>query len=267
MTLVPDAESLWRIYGQGLVLVTLVGEAAEVSLEPGFAVGLCGEPHPELNYAVVGNAVGAEDRLREYAALLRTRGFGGYVNLSAGVAARLEPVALELGLELEVVTPLMVRQPGPTQGRDGRYVVDRVDDAAGRRAAAYVTAEAFEAPFDQLDRAMGVAARSLPGVDYFVAYEEEVPVSCAVTTRIGPYVGFWDMATLPSRRRRGAGTATLEFAIDFHAPEVGLYFLTASDSGRALYESCGFTVVEMSPCWLVTQPSPGLQPPGSSGRR
>ena len=69
---------------------------------------------------------------------------------------------------------------------------------------------------------MGAPAQSLPGVQYFVAYDKGVPVSCAVTTRIGPYVGFWDVATLSSRRRQGAGTAVLKFAIDFHAAEAGL---------------------------------------------
>ena len=110
---VPDSESLWRIDGQGLVLATLVAGDAEVHLEPGFAVGLHGEPHPELNYAVISAAAGAEDRLREYVSLLRKRGAGGYVNLSQAVATRLEPVALELGLELEMVTPLMAQANRP----------------------------------------------------------------------------------------------------------------------------------------------------------
>jgi hypothetical protein len=166
---VPDSESLWRIYGQGLVLATLVAGDAEVHLEPGFAVGLHGEPHPELNYAVISAAAGAEDRLREYVSLLRKRGAGGYVNLSQAVATRLEPVALELGLELEMVTPLMVRRTGPTHGGNGRYVVEGVDDAVGRRLVAQVTAEAFEAPYEQVERAMGAPAQSLPGVQYFVA--------------------------------------------------------------------------------------------------
>ena len=257
---VPDSESLWRIYGQGLVLATLVAGDAEVHLEPGFAVGLHGEPHPELNYAVISAQGGAEDRLREYVSLLRKRGAGGYVNLSQAVATRLEPVALELGLELEMVTPLMVRRTGPTHGGNGRYVVEGVDDAVGRRLVAQVTAEAFEAPYEQVERAMGAPAQSLPGVQYFVAYDKGVPVSCAVTTRIGPYVGFWDVATLSSRWRQGAGTAVLKFAIDFHAAEAGLYFLTASDAGRALYERCGFTAVEMSPYWLVRQASPDGSP-------
>ena len=252
---VPDSESLWRIYGQGLALVTLVAQDAEVHLEPGCAVGLCGEPHPDLNWAVIYAGSEAEDRLREYVALLRMRGVGAWVNLAQSVAAELEPIALELGLEREEVTPLMVRQAGPTAGTNGRYRVERVDDASGRRAAAQVTAEAFasKAPFEQFERAMGAAAQSLPGVDYFVAYEQDVPVSCAITTRIGPHVGLWDMATLSSQRRRGAGMAVLDFAIDFHATDAELYFLTASNAGQPLYERCGFTVVEMSPCWVVKQ--------------
>ena len=129
--------------------------------------------------------------------------------------------------------------------------MERVDDEAGRRAVVAVTAEAFAVPLEQTDRAMGPASLELPGMDMFVAYADGLPASCAVTVRVGPYVGLWDMATRPSWQRRGAGQAVLGHALDFHAGDAELYYLTASDSGRRLYEPFGFAVVDPAPCWTV----------------
>ena len=235
---------------------TTVSRAAETRLEPGFAAGLSGEPHPEMNYGVVWGEAAAEEHLRTYVGLLRDRGRGGYVNLSQSLAAPLEPVCLDLGLELETVTPLMTRPPDPTPRRGASFVVGRADDAAGRHAVAVVTAQAFAVPLDQVDRAMGAGAQAVPGVDYFVAWANGTPVSCAITGTVAGHVGFFNVATVPACARHGAATAVTEYAIDFHAAHARLYLLTASDEGRGLYERCGFSTVELSPCWLLEQNGP-----------
>lgn len=250
-TELPSTEALWRVYVQGLALANQVAVDGETRLTLNAALALSGEPHVELNVAVIGGGDDAADRLREFVECMRSRGVAGYVGLAQSLAARLGPVARDLGLVRGPRTPLMIRRRAPITRCEGPYVLERVEDETGRCAVVAVTAEAFDVPVEQTDRAMGPASLELPGIDMFVARADGLPISCAVTTRVGPYVGFWDMATRPSWQGRGAGRAVLGHALDFHAPDAELYYLTASDSGRRLYEPCGFTVVDPGPSWIV----------------
>lgn len=248
----PDTEALWRVYAQGLTLSNQVAAAGESRLTLNAALALSGEPHVELNVAVIGGGDDAADRLREFVECMRSRGVAGYVDVAESLAVRLRPVARDLGLVPGPQTPLMIRRRAPIVRYEAPCVVERVEDEAGRREVVAVTAEAFDVPVEQLDRAFGPASLELPGIDMFVGRVDGTVVSCAVTSRVGPCVGFWDMATRPSWQGRGVGRAVLEHALDFHAPHAELYYLTASDAGRRLYEPCGFAVVDSAPCWVVT---------------
>jgi len=263
MVATPDIRTLWRIYNQGMALTGQVGERGETLLTLDAVLCLSGEPHLELNYAVVSGGEDAPERLREFASRIRERGDSAYLTASQAVAAQVEPVARELRLESAAPAPLMVR-PGrpsepcsPDRGRSAPatagalFRVDHVRTERSLRDLVCVTAEAFDVPLDQVERAIGPVTLELPGIDVFVGYDGDEAASCAFTSSVGGYAGLWDMATLPSRQREGAGAAVLGHALAHLSADTTLFYMTASESGRRLYERFGFTVVEMSPTWIV----------------
>ena len=64
----PDPRTLWRIYNQGMALVGQFAERGETLLALDAALSLTGEPHLELNYAVVSGGDDAAERLRDFVA-------------------------------------------------------------------------------------------------------------------------------------------------------------------------------------------------------
>ena len=263
MIATPDTRALWRIQNQGMALTGQVAERGQTLLTLDAVLCLSGEPHLELNFAVVSGGDDAPARTREFVSQVRERGHSAYLVASEAVAPRVAPVARELGLEEEAPAPLMVRlggssaPPAPTRGRrtsataDGRFRVEHARTEETLRDLVFVTAEAFGVPLDQVARAIGPATLELPGLDVFVGYDGDEAVSGALIASVGGCTGLWDMATLPSRQGEGAGAVVFGHALAHLSADTTLFYTTASESGRHLYERFGFTVVDMPPTWIV----------------
>jgi GNAT superfamily N-acetyltransferase len=90
-----------------------------------------------------------------------------------------------------------------------------------------------------------------PGVEYFLAWAGDDPVSTVTTLADGPTVGIWTMATAPARQRQGAGRTLLSHALAHHrARGAELFYLLATEAGQPLYERVGFHTLAEPAVWV-----------------
>jgi len=247
-----DAHALWRLYGQGASQLWRAAERGESRLACGAALTMSGEPHVDMNVGIVDAGPRAEEHLRRFAAVLRERGLPGYLVLTAAVADELAPTAHDLRLAPRGTTALMVRGPAHTPRAGGEFAAGRLDDPAEAAALAGVLAAAWAVPGELMDRALGPAALSAPGVDLFLARDTATgaPVSAAVSTVTGGAVGVWAVSTVPRQRGRGAARAVLAALLRHHRGAPGPFYLTAA-SVRPLYEAFGFETAAEGVVWDV----------------
>lgn len=95
-------------------------------------------------------------------------------------------------------------------------------------------------------------ARALGGpVHFFVGYEDNEPVSCALACIGKREVGIYAVATLPDRRGKGYGgmVTVAALAAAPHLPAV----LEATDFGQPVYLRLGFQVVGEYSIWYKPQ--------------
>ena len=69
--------------------------------------------------------------------------------------------------------------------------------------------------------------------------------------RFGSSAGVWAMATRPEYQRQGLGRGLLTRILEqYRESGVERFFLSSSDSGKPLYESIGFELVENFCAWV-----------------
>lgn len=165
-----------------------------------------------------------------------------YVLTSAWPTEDLRP----RGLHLIGHPPLMVRVPESGPPPAGLPTVREVTDAEGLSASERVIREGYPMP----DLEEGLLSEALLGGSsrFWVAYDDETPVAAG-----GAYVGLGvnlvaSVATLPSARGRGFGSA-VTWAATTAEPSWPAVLL-ASDEGRPVYERMGFRAVERWTLWL-----------------
>jgi GNAT superfamily N-acetyltransferase len=213
----------------------------------------------------------AEDRLREFVAIIRERGVGGYVCMSGRIQRRLGPLARELGLEPLPAIPLMARGAAPravgaattASGVVGGLVAATAGAASGgavERVAARedlaqflaVSEAAFDLPADLYGR---VVTRDLlhdPGLSMYLVRLEGRAVSCVCVVEDEGLAGISGMATLPELQGRGIGAGLLAAVLDEHRCRA--FYLTASAAGQRLYRHHGFETVDAATAWVVPPP-------------
>ena len=255
--MVVTPSSLWRLAGEAYVPLYGGLPGGEGQQTPHGWLALSGEPVADLNLAYVGDGPAAEEQLRDFAAAIAGRRLPALLLLAPAAAARLAPIARELGLQPVGGLPLMMHEPGgPATGSGdaGGYRVDRVTTEEDLAVVHRLLADAFGLPRDSLARAFGPQVLALPDLAIFLARREGRAVSTAMTTGAGEVVGIWSMATAPEHQRQGAGRATLEAVMAHHrARGARLFYLGATEAGKPLYEAAGFRTVEETPIWVAGQ--------------
>lgn len=150
-------------------------------------------------------------------------------------------------------TPLMVRLPStvPAAAPTGFRIVEAVTES-DLRDVDYVMIHGYPIPeltyhVDRItdERAFGGPLR------FFVGYEDDQPVSCAMACIGEREVGIYAVATLPDRRGKGYGGA-LTIAALAAAPDLPAV-LEASDFGQPVYLRLGFQVVSEYTIWYKTR--------------
>lgn len=147
----------------------------------------------------------------------------------------------------------MTRSAARLEASSTDFTIERVADLAGMAVVADLVASAFG-----MDRAWCVrtfASPSLleaPAVEFFVARRGDQAMSAVTTSKTDTTVGIWSMATPPEKQRQGAGRAVLLAAMEFSWKRgAETFYLCATDAGKPLNDSLGFTTVDDLPIWVV----------------
>lgn len=229
-------------------------DGIETKVAPRALLGISGGPTADFNMALVDTEDDAV--LREFAEVLRKVALPAVFFLSSACAARLGPVAAEIGFVNQGNAPLMALTGAATVRAAPGFSVDRVQDTTTLALVADLVAASFEVDRSWVDRAFcAPALLNAPAFTFFLASKDGEPYSALTTSTGGAVVGIWSMATPENRRRQGAAKAALLCSIEHHR-RLGAttFYLIASAAGKPLYDSVGFKTVEEFPIW-VFQPT------------
>ncbi|MFF4159388.1 GNAT family N-acetyltransferase [Streptomyces sp. NPDC001678] len=144
--------------------------------------------------------------------------------------------------------PVMVRPPGPAPAPATEVIrVQRTDEL---RTAEQIVIEGFElirfTPY-RPGELFPTTLIEQPGVDVFLVVLDGEAVGAGVTVVHDGVGGHYWVGTASAHRSRGAGRAVMLGSL---VPMANLpVTLTASQLGRPLYESLGFTAVTSSTWW------------------
>ena len=266
----PAVEELYR--GMGRMGVRFYGRTPGSSciLASHAILGCSGLGSIFLNCGVVfGDGASGEDpaegRLREFTAAIRERGVGGYVCLSEAIQRRLEPLALELGLEPLPSIPLMARAPGGELAGEGGgpattavaapLTVERVADAAGITEFLAVSEAAFDLPAHLYGRVLTPALLEDPAVAFYLSRLDGSAVAALCVVDDEGLCGISGMATLPGLQGRGIGGRLLTRVLELHGERARAFYLTASEAAQGFYRRYGFETVDAATAWVVPPPS------------
>jgi GNAT superfamily N-acetyltransferase len=152
--------------------------------------------------------------------------------------------------------PVMNRPPGAPLD-EPVVPVTEVRDPEALADAERVMVDGF--PFPKLQpwvrgRALPPQVLDLPGWRVWLAHHHGEPAAAAYTYDDGHATGLYWLATLPGHRSKGLGQAVLTAAIAARPDHE--FTLVATEAGRPLYESLGFTVQTVA-TWHTRPPLPG----------
>ena len=264
----------WRAFSYAALRLAQFAPAGEARFLPDGALITTGEDNPDWNWALLYGLDDPEGSLRAFVHRLRQRAVPAYVVAASALASRVRATAEELGLEPVDDMPLMILKPPPeptarsehrpvAASSDLRYKASSSDRdlevhvirdvetlALGRR----VLAEAFDNPREQVDRIYRPLLLDLPGVHAFGAWSGGEMVSYLTSVPEGGAVWFFDVGTVPARRRKGAATALLTAAIEYyHERGWSRFGLGADLPGIPLYTRFGFKTVDAGAAWLLSK--------------
>jgi hypothetical protein len=179
-------------------------------------------------------------------AAVRGRQLPFVVHIRADLDDGSASVARELGLVQTGVLPGMALPfPASVPAAPQALRIERMGDTAGYQAGLAVAAEGFGMPLPFAEMAFPQSMFDDDGIRGYVAYANDEPVATATSIQLGPVLGIYNVATVPTRRRSGYGAAVTWRAIDDAHPGTTAVVLQSSADGFPVYERMGFrTVVE-----------------------
>jgi GNAT superfamily N-acetyltransferase len=250
-----ETEDLIRLCCRALVAQMSAAPGFELHMTQNCVLGLTGEPSSDSNMLTLGPDPDAEGFLVRSVARARERGVGLSAMMTPHVAEALTPVATRLGLTPVGKASLMVLRPETpleTPVRLGRGV--RIDRALGSERvgiAGDIIAAAFEAPRDVIARSIEVGITETSGVETYIAWGDEGPMSTVSLTPTGNTAGITLMGTTPAHQRKGMGRALLTQVLDDYRRRGVDRFYLGTSGAAGFYAGFGFeTVAELS-AWLL----------------
>jgi len=257
-----ETEELIRLCCRALVVQMCDVPGFELHMTRSCVMGLTGEPSADFNMITLGADPEAEAFLIRSMARARERGLPLHAAMSPNVVEALAPIAARLGLTRAGASPLMVLRPGilhrgaPVQ--PGRAV--KVTRALGPElvgVAGDLVAAAFDTPRDVIARCIDVCVTATSGIETWIAWSDEGPMSAVSVTPSGNTAGVTLMATPPALQRQGWGRALLTRVIeDYRGRGVERFYLGATEAGLALYTSLGFETIAHLSAWVMGDSSP-----------
>jgi GNAT superfamily N-acetyltransferase len=253
-----ETEELIRLCARALVAQMCAAPGFELHMTRSCVLGLTGEPLADFNMLTLGADPDAEAFLVRSIARAKERGLPLLAMMSPRVAQTLAPVATRLGLAAAGAAPLMVLRAGtpipPSRpARVARALGPELVGVAGDLAAA-----AFDAPRDAIARCIDVGLTATAGVETYVAWGDDGPMSAVSVTPAGDTAGISLMATPPRHQRKGMGRALLAQVIGaYRRRGVERFYLTATEAGRPLYASFGFEPIADLSAWVLERSTQG----------
>jgi GNAT superfamily N-acetyltransferase len=251
-----ETEELIRLCVRALVAQMSAAPGFELHMTRNCVLGLTDEPLADFNMLILGPDPDAEGFLIRSVARVRERGLPLQAMMSPHVAPTLAPVAARLGFTAAGASPLMVLRPQTPVGtpvRPNRPI--RVTRALGPKlvgVAGDLVAAAFDVPRDAVARCIDVGITETAGVETYIAWGDDGPMSTVSVTPTGNTAGISLMATLPGRQRKGMGRALLTRVLeDYRSRGVERFHLGATEAGFSLYASLGFEPIADLSAWIL----------------
>ncbi|MFI4933695.1 MAG: GNAT family N-acetyltransferase [Caulobacterales bacterium] len=247
-----ETEELIRLSVRALVAQMNAAPGFELHMTRNCVLGLTDEPLADFNMLILGLDPDAEGFLTRSVARAKARGLPLLAMMSPQVAQTLAPAAKRLGLTAAGASPLMLLRAG-TPVRPSRPT--KITRALGPElvgVAGDLVAAAFDVPREAVARCIDVGLTETAGVETYIAWGDEGPMSAVSVTPTGNTAGISLMATLPEHQCKGMGRALLTQVIDdYRRRGVERFHLGATEAGRPLYASLGFeTIAELS-AWVL----------------
>ena len=222
----------------------------------GVALLATGLPFRLFNQVLVEEDDADEQALEAAVATTRARGDRFLVHLRVAADRRFAGSMKRLGLvRAEGAEPLpgMALHPVPAVplALEPGHEIRRVSDQAGVDGHVHALIEGFEMPESIARAIVPLALLDLPGIALYTGYTGGEPVSAGLGVRSGDTIGIYNIATVPSHRRRGYGAAmTSRIAADAAAAGCDAATLQASNMGRPVYERLGYATVVDYQAWI-----------------
>ena len=250
-----ETEELIQLCVRALVSQMIAAPGVELHMTRNCVLGLTDEPLADFNRLTLGADPDAEGFLIRSVARAKERGRPLTAIMSPHVAQTLAPVATRLGFTAAGTSPLMVLRAG-TPVRPSRPT--KITRALGPELvgiAGDLAAAAFDVPRDAVARCIDVGLTETAGVETYIAWGDDGPMTAVSVTPTGNTAGISLMATLPEHQRKGMGRALLTQVIDdYRRRGVERFHLGATEAGRPLYTSLGFELVADLSVWILERP-------------
>ncbi len=231
-------------------------EGGEVRQADGVIMAASGLSVSAFNIAFVTSPLAEPAKvLAEVARYFDGRKLPFIVRVREGLDPRTEAAAEVAGMPFSDAVPGMVLED---MGRRGPTVEGLTIRTAGGEPElddhARVAAQAFGMPLEAARSLMAVGRLHLPGIEFYVGYDEGRPVAASALFLSHDVAGVYNVATVPALRGRGMGEAMTWHAIRRGAERGALFAsLQASEMGKPIYERMGFRTTT----WYRTFHRPG----------
>jgi GNAT superfamily N-acetyltransferase len=241
----------WPIYGRHLLRYRDPGLTVEAADVPGGFAVLTGLPDVELNVSALYPPAGRADAAALLDRIDRAAP-SALVFVSQAADPAIGPLLADRGfIAMPVPEPLMWRAGGRAAAPAASpFAVRRVRDEADLGGLVRVLEAAITLPPEITRRQFALERLSGDSLGTWLAWDGDEPMSAATLSWDDEACAVWEMMTVPSHRRRGAGRAVLSAAL--HAvlrPPMGGAVLTSTILGRPLYETLGFVAVDEATTW------------------
>jgi len=247
-----ETEEVIRLCVRALAAQMHAAPGVELHMTQACILGLTAEPLADFNRLTLGADPDVEGFLIRSVARAKERGRPLAATMTPQVALSLAPVATRLGLQFRGTSPLMVLRPG-TPVQPSRPI--KITRALGPELVAIagdLASAAFDEPRDVIARCIDVCVTETAGLETYIAWGDDGPMSAVTVTPTGDTAGISLMATPPQHQRKGFGRALLTQVItDYRSRGVERFHLGATQAGRSLYDSVGFEWIADLSVWLL----------------
>ena len=235
-----------------LLVTTIDGAYTRSSGDAGLMI--TGVPFPTLNGVLTIRRSATADDVGRLLDVAAGEGLPHSLLLRPGCSPELVELVKARGFVEDESIPLMAMERDTVPVRmavDHPDLVIRRLESEEARLHASICAEGFDAPLEAFERLVAPATLRVPGFRAYVGLAGGEPVTTAIGSTIGDYVGIFNVATPERHRGRGYGRAvTARAVLDGFEAGASYAYLQSSPMGFRIYERLGFRALETWSVWI-----------------